>query len=145
MDSPAASTGPASSGAANLRRASALRPELLIGGILIVLAALVMGWFIWQQAQEKPVTIGEILGDLRKYDGISVTVKGTAEAPTNLFGVMKFYDLRDSSGTIKVVTERGLPAEGSEITVTGVVKQAMQVAGMELTVLYEPATGEEGE
>ena len=85
--------------------------------------------------------IAEVLDDLRRYDGQSVVLKGTVGAPMNLFGVVKYFDLTDDSGTIKVVTERGLPAEGSEVEVTGIVKQAMQVGGVELTVLYEPAVG----
>jgi hypothetical protein len=126
------------------RRTSALRPELLIGVVVVLLIGAVLGFFAWKQSQEEPVSIAEVLGDLRKYDGLSVTLKGRVAAPTNLFGI-KYFELDDGTGSVKVVTERGLPAEGSEITVSGIVKQAMQVGDMELTVILEPAMGDEGD
>ncbi len=126
---------------ADTRRAAALRPEMLIGIVVVLLLGAVLAFFVWKGSREEPVSIAEVLGDLRSWDGQSVSLEGTVSAPTNLFG-LKYFQLDDGTGTVKVVTERGLPADGSTIKVTGVVKQAVQIGDMELTVIYEPAVGE---
>ena len=123
------------------RRSAALSPALLAGLVVVLLLGGLLLFFVLRASREEPVSVATILADLRTYDGQSVTLKGRALSPTNIFG-LKYYDLDDGSGSIKVITERGLPAEGSEITVTGVVKQAVQIGEMELTVVYEPQLGE---
>lgn len=120
------------------RRASALSLPVIIGLIVVLLGGGVLAFFVWRGSQVRPTPVRDILSDLRTWDGQSVTIHGKVEAPTNLV-LLKFYDINDGTGTIKVVTERGLPAAGSEIDVTGIVNQLYQVAGNEYTVILEPA------
>jgi len=119
-----------------------LSPLAAVGGIVVV-AALAGGgiWFALQNAAPKPLPIGTVTSDLRTYDGQIVTVKGHVDSATNLI-FAKTFELSDDSGTITVVTERGLPAEGSEVTVTGQVNQAFKIGSFEKTVLMEPAETE---
>jgi hypothetical protein len=108
---------------------------------LIILGAVVAGGIIYlaiQASGPRPVPIGDILADLRKYDGQTVTIAGEASNPLNVL-VMKAYDVSDGTGSIKVVTERGLPAAGSVVRVEGVVHEVFNLGGMNYTVLLEPA------
>jgi hypothetical protein len=110
--------------------------------VLVVAAAGAMGWFAYSSLRKRPVPIGEITADLRTYDNTTVTVKGTVDAPTNLM-VAKFFTLRDDSGEIVVVTQRGLPSAGAEVEVTGQVQQLFEIAGMQQTVIMESAANVE--
>ena len=52
---------------------------------------------------------------------------------------VKAFDLSDDTGTIKVVTQRGLPAIGDTLTVTGEVHEVFNVGDVNMTVLVELA------
>lgn len=131
MDTAASSSG----------KAPGRSPAALIGVIVLVLAlAGGGGFYAWQSLQHKPLTIAEITSDIREYDGKTVTVKGTVARSVNILGI-KAYEVSDGSGDIRVITERGLPSEGSEVTVTGVVNQAFKLGPAEVIVIMEPAEG----
>lgn len=116
-------------------------PGTLIGAIVVALAlAGGGGWFAWQSLQHKPLSIAEVTSDIREYDGKTVTVKGSVARSVNILG-FKSYEISDGSGTIRVITERGLPSEGSEVEVTGVVNQAFKLGPAEVIVIMEPAEG----
>jgi cytochrome c-type biogenesis protein CcmE len=111
----------------------------VVGLVIVALAAGgVLTWLALGTVQERAIPIGDVMADLRTYDGTTVTVKGTVEHPTNILS-LKFFTLRDESGEIMVVTQRGLPQEGEEVAVTGIVNQLFEVAGMQQTVITEPA------
>jgi len=106
--------------------------------VIVIIVAAALAFVAWKTIQPQPTPIGEILGDLRTYDGQFVTVHGEASNPLNLL-LFKGYDVTDDSGTIKVVTDRGLPKVGETVTVQGQVKEVFNFNGINMTVIYEPA------
>jgi hypothetical protein len=114
---------------------------LVVGIMVVVLLAVGLGAFAVMKGGmlAKPTPIGEIKADLRTWDEKTVVIEGTVEAPLNLMG-MKFFRLKDDTGGITVVTERGLPGEGDTVKVEGIVRQMFAVAGIEQTIVYEAAT-----
>ena len=88
------------------------------------------------QQMPRPIPIADVLGDLRTYDGTTVTVQGVVSTPMNLLG-MKYFTLTDDTGEIIVVTEHGLPHEGKDVRVIGQVNQMFEIAGVSMTVIFE--------
>jgi hypothetical protein len=80
--------------------------------------------------------IGKILEKPRDYADKTVIVSGEA---TEVFGliVIKYFVLQDKTGSIAVITDRPLPAKGTEIKVRGVVKEAFSLGDQQLLVLIE--------
>lgn len=103
---------------------------------IVVAVAALLGYFAWRAALPSPTPIGEILADLRTYDGKPVTIRGEVTNTLNVV-VLKAFDVTDDSGSIRVVTERGLPRIGSEITVNGIVHEVYNIAGVNYTVVLE--------
>lgn len=62
--------------------------------------------------------IKEILDHPRKYEDKEVTVYGTVTDAASML-IVKFFEIQDDTGKIKVVTDRVLPAKGEKIKVTG--------------------------
>jgi len=112
-------------------------PALMIGLlVLVVLVAGALGFMAWQRIERnRPVPIGEILGDLRTYDGQLVHVAGEVTGSTNL--LYKWFELTDASGTITIVTERGLPTVGQTVSVDGTVSELFNLGGISKTVIME--------
>ena len=71
--------------------------------------------------QLRPVKIGEIVEHPRKYEGKTVVVKGEV---TDVFSLVKikFFELKDETGSIDILTKRALPNIGDTVSVRGVVK-----------------------
>jgi hypothetical protein len=110
----------------------------VVAGIFGVLfLAIGLGVAAYLKLTPHPLSIGSVLKDLRTFDGTSVTVQGEVKETYNVGG-MKWYDLSDPTGSIRVVTERGLPTTGDYMRVTGIVHQVFNVGGFEYTVLLEP-------
>jgi hypothetical protein len=110
----------------------------VIAGIFAVLfLAIALGVAAYMKLTPHPLSIGSVLKDLRTYDGTSVTVQGTVKEVNNIVG-MKWYDLEDPTGSIRVVTQRGLPTQGDYMQVTGIVNEVFNFGGINYTVLLEP-------
>ena len=62
--------------------------------------------------------IKEILDHPRDYENKEVTIYGTVINTESIL-VLKYFELQDDTGTIKVVTDRLLPAKGDKIKITG--------------------------
>ncbi len=62
--------------------------------------------------------IKDILDHPRDYENKDVTVYGTVTDAVSLL-VVKYFELQDETGTIKVVTDKLLPTKGEKIKVTG--------------------------
>ena len=62
--------------------------------------------------------IKDVLDHPRDYENKDVTVSGTVTDAAS-FLVVKFFEINDGTGEIKVVTERVLPQKGEKIRVTG--------------------------
>ena len=104
--------------------------------VIAILAGLVLGFMAWKRIQDsKPIPIGDILGDLRTYDGQVVHVEGEVTSTMNL--VVKWFDVSDGTGTISVVTERGLPTKGTTVKVDGQVNELFNLGGISKTVIME--------
>lgn len=107
-------------------------------GILVsvILLAVVLAYFAWQRIEHsKAIPIGEILSDLREYDGKMVHIEGEVSNTMNL--VYKWFELSDESGSIIVVTERGLPTIGTTVSVDGTVNELFNLGGISKTVILE--------
>ncbi|MGH7833011.1 MAG: hypothetical protein ACREQK_05160 [Candidatus Binatia bacterium] len=65
--------------------------------------------------------IKDILDNPRKYENKEVTVYGTVSDEFS-FLVIKYFEIKDDSGAIKVMTARTLPKKGEKLTVTGTVE-----------------------
>jgi hypothetical protein len=80
--------------------------------------------------------IGSIVDNPRKYTDRTVTVRGEVEE-TFALGPLKYYTVRDDSGSIRVMTERPLPKKGERIRVTGAVREAFSFGTQSAVVLVE--------
>lgn len=83
-----------------------------------------------------PTKINTILSNPRDYTGKQVTISGTVEDKFSLVFV-KYFVLRDETGTIPVITQRPMPAKGNKIKVTGTVQEAFSLGDQNLVVLIE--------
>lgn len=86
--------------------------------------------------------IRDILDHPRDYEKKDVTVYGTVvEANSMIF--VKFFELEDDTGRIKVVTSRVLPQRGEKIRVTGRM-ESIEIGPQRMIVLreYNPSEGE---
>jgi aspartyl/asparaginyl-tRNA synthetase len=62
--------------------------------------------------------IKDILDHPRDYQSKEITVYGTVTNAVSLL-VIKYYEVQDGTGSIKVVTDNLLPAKGEKLKVTG--------------------------
>ena len=62
--------------------------------------------------------IKEILDHPREFENKEVSVYGTVTDAASIL-VVKYFEIQDDTGKIKVVTDRTLPAKGEKLKVTG--------------------------
>lgn len=62
--------------------------------------------------------IKDILDHPRDYQSQDITVYGTVTNAVSLL-VIKYYEIQDGTGSIKIVTDRLLPTRGEKLKVTG--------------------------
>jgi hypothetical protein len=79
--------------------------------------------------------IRDILDHPRDYENKDVTVSGTVTGASS-FVFVKFFDLQDDTGSIKVVTNRVLPQTGEKIRVTGRM-ESIEIGPQRTIVLRE--------
>ena len=115
----------------------------IVGLVVILLLAAAGVWFALRSTAPKPTPIGDVLGDLRTYDGQVVTVEGNVTETLNVFG-LKTYQIQDDTGEIMVVTQRGLPQKGETISVTGIVNEMFNLGGVNMIVIQEPQAEDAG-
>lgn len=115
----------------------AVSGSVIVGIAVIVVIAVGLATFAYLRQVPRPVAIADIHADLRKYDGTSVTVRGQVDQAVNVAGI-KWYILKDDTGSIVVITQRGLPQQDQLLTTTGIVKEVFNFAGVNGTVLQEP-------
>jgi hypothetical protein len=80
--------------------------------------------------------IKKILDNPRDYSEQTVTISGTV---TEVMGLvfLKYFVVRDKTGEITVITIRPLPNKGSEIRVTGTVREAFALGDKQAIVIVE--------
>jgi len=83
-----------------------------------------------------PVKINTVLENPRDYADKQVTISGTVEETFSLV-VVKYFVLRDETGSIPVITQGVMPVRGNEIKVTGTVQDAFSLGDQNLVVLIE--------
>lgn len=112
-------------------------PALAVGIIVVVIVvAAALAYFAWCVIEPAPTPIGEILADLRTYDGQVVTVEGRVGSRISILG-FKSFDLTDDSGTITIVTERGIPGGDETVRVNGTVYEVFSIGPVSKTVIVE--------
>jgi hypothetical protein len=116
------------------RRNLALAMGIIVVVVIVVAAAL--AYFAWRVMEPAPVPIGEILADLRTYDGQVVTVEGRVGSRISILG-FKSFDLTDGTGTITIVTERGIPGGDETVRVNGTVYEVFSIGPVSKTVIVE--------
>ncbi len=80
--------------------------------------------------------IKKILDDPRDFSGKTVTIDGTVTEVTGLL-FFKYFVVKDKTGEITVITNRPLPKEGAEISVTGSVREAFALGDKDVIVIVE--------
>jgi hypothetical protein len=79
--------------------------------------------------------IKDILDNPRQYENKEVTVHGTVSDEFS-FLVVKYFEIKDDSGAIKVMTARTLPKKGEKLTVTGTV-ETIEIGSNRLMMIRE--------
>lgn len=79
--------------------------------------------------------IGDLKANPGKYQGQTVTIKGTVTASAKVLFVSGFT-VEDGSGTILVVPKGAVPREGEKVKVKGQVEQLFAV-GSSATVVFK--------
>lgn len=97
--------------------------------IKAILAMLVLATALLATACPDRVSIGKILADPSKYSDKEVVIAGRV---TNSFGVAMLggiYKIDDGTGSIWVLTNRGVPSKGAEIGLKGRVQDGLSYSG----------------
>lgn len=85
--------------------------------------------------QARIVSIKDILQNPADYYGKTVEVEGIVQKTFSLVKI-KYMEINDGTGTIKVITKRPLPTTGTKVTVRGVVK-SYSIASIRQVVIWE--------
>lgn len=108
----------------------------------ILIAALALGVFYigFRAGQPAPtyrmVQIAELVRQPYEFEGRQVMVGGTVGANAAIMGVGG-YVLRQDGAEILVLGYRGIPSAGSEISVSGVFRQAVAINGFQYAVILQ--------
>ena len=93
-----------------------MKSKGLISGLVFCLAFASFGC---ETIQKLTATkIKEILDHPRDYEKKDITIYGTVTDATSML-IVKYFEIQDDTGKIKVVTDRSLPAKGEKLKVTG--------------------------
>ena len=102
---------------------------------IILLAVLT----VMQFACTSPTKISDVKADSSKYEGKTITIKGTVGETVWLAVVEKgTYQLGDGSDTIWIISTQPPPEKGASVTTEGTVQSAFSILGRSYgTVLME--------
>lgn len=124
---------------------SCLKPQasrlLGVGIFLICLAVVISGCDAINSLTA--TKIKDILDHPRDYENKEVTVYGTVTNAASLL-VVKYFEIEDGTGTMRVVTDRLLPAKGEKLKVTGRM-EVFEMGADRLVVLHEKSKAEQAE
>ena len=65
-----------------------------------------------------PTNIKDILDHPRDFEGKDITVSGTVTNAVSLL-LIKYYEIQDNTGSVKIITDKLLPARGEKLRVSG--------------------------
>ena len=97
--------------------------------IKTILVCLVFATALLATACPSRVSIGKILADPSKYSDKEVVIAGRV---TNSYGVAMLggvYRIDDGTGSIWVLTVRGVPSKGAEVGLKGRVQEGLSYGG----------------
>lgn len=80
--------------------------------------------------------IEDLREDSRNYIGEQVTLKGEVVGSMNLFFI-KYYEIKDNTGTMWVKAKGSVPMEGNIVTVKGTLEQSFKLGEDESLVIIE--------
>jgi hypothetical protein len=84
----------------------------LLCGVLLFLTACGVAYSL------TPAKIQDVLDHPRDFEGKDITLSGTVTNSVSLI-LIKYYEIQDGTGTIKIVTDKLLPSRGEKLSVTG--------------------------
>ena len=93
-----------------------MKTKYFIPAILLVLVSMIFGCDLIDRFTA--TKIKTILDHPRDYENKEVTVYGTVTDAASML-IVKYFEVEDDTGKIKVVTQRTLPAKGEKVKVTG--------------------------
>ena len=77
---------------------------------------------------EKADKIGDITSNPSEYEGETVNIKGSVRDTFSIPLISQgAYKMSDGTGSIWVITTRGVPSEGEKVSVKGTVKTAFKI------------------
>jgi hypothetical protein len=76
-----------------------------------------------------PKTIGHVLADPQRYAHKEVKLKGEVARSYSVLG-RGAYELRDHTGRLWIVSDRGVPREGTEVEVKGTIRDAFDLGSI---------------
>lgn len=97
--------------------------------IKIILITLVLALSILATGCPDRVNIGKVLANPSKYSQKEVVIAGRV---TNSFGIAMLggiYQLDDGTGSIWVLTNKGVPSKGAEVGLKGRVQEGLNFSG----------------
>jgi len=108
------------------------------GIILVILIAVIIaaGFWYYKTNIEGITPIGKILKEPRVYEEKILTIKGKVTERVSFMNI-KYFELKDRTGEIMVITEKPLPSVGAKITVKGKVDEAFFLGGEQMLVFME--------
>jgi len=109
--------------------------KVIIPAILVLIAIGAGAWYYFSYIQ--PTAIEKIISNPSAFTGKEVTIEGGVTDRTALFGVLKFYKVRDKSGEIIVVTRRSLPEIKANVGVKGRIDDTFPLGDQKLVVFVE--------
>ncbi len=112
--------------------------------VLLILIAVAAGGVWYYKTQIQSTRIEKILSSPREFEGKEITIEGEVSDRTSLFGVLKFFKLRDKTGEIIVLTRKALPQVKAVVSVKGRIDDAFPVGDQKLLVFVEESVAEKG-
>lgn len=76
-----------------------------------------------------PKTIGHVLADPQRYANKEIKLKGEVERSYSFLG-RGAYELRDHTGRLWIVSDRGVPREGTRVEVKGTIREAFDLGSV---------------
>jgi hypothetical protein len=80
--------------------------------------------------------VEDILEKPSKYANKKVELEGKVTKSNGIFGA-GYFIIDDGTGEIPVLTSKGLPNEGEEVTVKGKVSQMLKIEGLQVVGIME--------
>jgi len=103
---------------------------------IVAVIALVAGvWYYFSQI--RATEIEKIFSNPTAYTGKDVAIAGVVRDRTAIFGILKFYKIRDKSGEMIVVTRKSLPEIRSNMSVKGRIDNDFPLGDQKLVVFVE--------